>query len=80
MSRKARREFRLLDEGPKRDAAELPEDLREGLDAVPSIELRANPNVHRARFHHGMHRMVYLVAEGQKKIIVKRIRPRAIAY
>jgi mRNA-degrading endonuclease RelE of RelBE toxin-antitoxin system len=78
--RPAARKYRELDEGPKRDAAELLADLEEDPTLVPAIELRANPGTWRVRFHHDRYRMIYRVARAQKRIIVTRIHPRPTAY
>ena len=81
LSKVARRDLRQLDEGPRQAALELLDDLRElGPALIPAIELRHYPDTWRARFHHELYRMLYLVAKGQKRIIVKRIRPRPTAY
>jgi mRNA-degrading endonuclease RelE of RelBE toxin-antitoxin system len=77
----AKKEFRQLDEGPKQAASELILDLEEdGPAHVPAIQLRNQPAVWRARFHHDRYRMIYQVAKAQRRIIVKRIRLRPVAY
>lgn len=80
LSKSAQREFRHLDEGPKRDAAELPEDLREQGPLVPALELTANPDNWRVRFHHDRYRIIYQISRSRKHILVTRIRPRPTAY
>jgi mRNA-degrading endonuclease RelE of RelBE toxin-antitoxin system len=81
LSKSARREFRLLDEGAKQDAMEILQDLaEEGPVVVPAIELKKYPDAWRARFHHERFRIVYLVSRTRKRIVVIRIRPRPIAY
>ena len=58
---------------------DLLQDLAEDPTLVPAIELRANPRIWRARFHQD-YRMIYQIATGAKRIIVKRIRSRPTAY
>jgi mRNA-degrading endonuclease RelE of RelBE toxin-antitoxin system len=81
LSQSAQRELRLLEDGPRQADIDLLEDLRElGPMLITSIQLRAHKDVWRARFHQDRYRMIYQVAKGQKRIIVKRIRIRATAY
>jgi mRNA-degrading endonuclease RelE of RelBE toxin-antitoxin system len=80
LSKLARREFRSLDDGPRQAAAALIADLGEDPEVVPSIELRGKPQIRRARFHNDRYRMIYQIARSGKRVIVKRIRPRATAY
>ena len=80
LDKPAQKEFRNLEEGPKRDVSELMQDLAEDPSLVPAIELRHNPDVWRARFHHDRFRIVYQISRQQKLILVKRIRPRPTAY
>jgi len=81
LSQSAQRELRLLEDGPRQAATDLLEDLRELGPALESaVQLRAHKDVWRARFHHDRYRMIYQVAKGQKRILVKRIRNRANAY
>jgi len=48
----AKREFRHLEDRPRRDAEELIADLREqGPAIVTAIELRGHPDTWRSRFH-----------------------------
>lgn len=76
----AKQDLRKLDEGPKRDAAELIHDLEEDPTSVPAIPLRAHaPGTMRARFH-GTYRMVYQISKAEKRVIVSRIKHRATAY
>lgn len=77
----ADREFRSLDEGPKRDVAELMQDLREDPFSIPdTIQLRSHPpGTMRTRFHHG-YRMVYFISKPERMVYILRIRPRPIAY
>jgi mRNA-degrading endonuclease RelE of RelBE toxin-antitoxin system len=75
----ARRDLRQLEDGPRQAAIDLLKDLAEDPASVPAIELRANPQTWRARFHQD-YRMIYQIAAGAKRIIVKRIRPRPTAY
>lgn len=77
----ADREFRRLEEGPKRDALELLQDLKEDPFSVPdTIQLRRHPaGTMRTRFHHG-YRMVYFISKPEQMVHVLRIRPRPIAY
>ena len=49
----AQREFRQLEDGPQQAAAEPIADLAEDPSLVPSLEMRANPQIRRARFHQG---------------------------
>jgi len=68
LSKSAKKELHLLEDGPKQAAIELMEDLRElGPLVVTAIQLRAHKDVWRARFHHGKYRMIYQVAKGQKR-------------
>jgi len=76
----AQREFRQLDDGPQRSAAELIADLAEDPTLTPAIELRGKPDTWRARFHNDRYRMIYQVSRGRKHILVTRIRPRSTAY
>ncbi len=76
----AKREFRQLEDGPRRDAEELIADLREqGPAIITAIELRGHPDTWRARFHDG-YRMIYRVSRSRKHILVTRIRSRPLAY
>ena len=76
----ARRELRLPDEGPQRDATELMQDLAgEGPFIVPSLQMRGLPDTWRARFHHDRYRMVYQVSRKRRQILVTRIRLRPTA-
>ena len=75
----ARKDLRQLEDGPRQAAIDLLEDLAEDPTLVPAIELRASPQIWRARFH-GDYRMIYQIAKAAKRIIVKRIRPRPTAY
>jgi mRNA-degrading endonuclease RelE of RelBE toxin-antitoxin system len=77
----ARRELRLLEEGPKRDASELLQDLGEDPFSVPAIALRSHPpDTMRARFHHDRYRMIYQISKPERRVVVSRIRPRPTAY
>lgn len=80
LTNSAKKELRRLDEGPKRDAAELIADLIEDPLAVPATELRHYPGLWRARFHHGLYRMIYRISKPEKRVVIRRIRPRATAY
>jgi hypothetical protein len=52
LSKGARREFRLLEDGPKRDATDLMEDLREQGPVVEgALKMRAYPDTWRVRIH-----------------------------
>jgi mRNA-degrading endonuclease RelE of RelBE toxin-antitoxin system len=42
--------------------------------------MRGLPDTWKARFHHDDYRIIYKIARSEKRIIVKRIRPRATAY
>jgi mRNA-degrading endonuclease RelE of RelBE toxin-antitoxin system len=42
--------------------------------------MRGYPDTWKIRFHHDDYRMIYQVSRRQKRIIVKRMRPRPIAY
>jgi hypothetical protein len=55
LTKSAQREFRQLEDGPEQAASDLAEDP----SMVPSIELRANPQIWRARFHQDRYRMIY---------------------
>lgn len=76
----ARRAFRRLDDGPKRDAAELLQDLAEDPTQVAASEMRHYQNTWKARFYHGQYRIVYQLAKSKKRVIVIRIGPRSTAY
>ncbi len=76
----ASKAYKNLEEGPKRDAAELLSDLEEDPTQVRAIELRANPGTWRVRFHHDRYRMIYQISKARKCIFVIRIRPRPTAY
>jgi mRNA-degrading endonuclease RelE of RelBE toxin-antitoxin system len=81
LSKSAQRELRLLEDGPRQAAIDLLEDLRESGPALASaISLRGHKDVWRARFHQERYRMIYRIAKGQKRIVVGRIRIRAVAY
>jgi mRNA-degrading endonuclease RelE of RelBE toxin-antitoxin system len=76
----AKKNLRELEEGPKRDAAELLHDLEEDPFSVPAIQLRSHaPGTMRARFH-GTYRMVYQISKAEKRVIVSRIKHRNTAY
>lgn len=76
----ARRDLRLLDEGPRRAALDLLFELEEqGPELVSSIELRANPSIPRVPFHE-RYRMIYEISKARKQISVTRIRLRSSAY
>ena len=80
LSNSADRQLQNLPGGPKRDAAELLEDLKEDPFSVPAIQLRAHPpGTMRARFH-GNYRMVYQISKAEKRVIVLRIGPRGTVY
>ncbi len=80
LTKSAKRELRELEEGPRREAGELIQDLAVDPTNIPgAIELRANPNHWRIRFHHN-YRILYFIAKAQRRVIVRRIRPRPIAY
>jgi mRNA-degrading endonuclease RelE of RelBE toxin-antitoxin system len=76
----ARRDLGQLEDGPRQAAIELLQDLSEDPMLVPAVELRANPQIWRARFHQDRYRMIYQIAKTAKRVIVKRIRPRPTAY
>jgi len=76
----ARRELRLLDDGPKRDAAALIADLTEDPMQVAAREMRHYQNTWKARFYHDQYRIIYRIARAQRRIVVIRIRPRGTAY
>jgi len=81
LSPAARRQYRQLEDGPKSAAKELLEDLEaEGPAHIQAIELRANPDTWRARFHHERNRMIYQVSPTRRLILVTRIKPRSSAY
>jgi mRNA-degrading endonuclease RelE of RelBE toxin-antitoxin system len=81
----ARRELRQLDMGPRQEAIALILELADegpriaGAIELRAIELRANPDLWRVRFHDG-YRMIYRVVQSRKLISVLRIRPRLTAY
>jgi mRNA-degrading endonuclease RelE of RelBE toxin-antitoxin system len=78
---RAQRELAKLEDGPLQDAIAILDEMREnGPEFIPSIELRANPNLWRARFHHERFRILYQVSRTKKRIVVIRIRPRPTAY
>ena len=77
----AKKEYRLLEEGPKRDAAELMQDLEEDPLNIPgAIPMKGYKNADRARFHHKRYRMVYEVFKPSKTVIVFRMQPRPTVY
>jgi mRNA-degrading endonuclease RelE of RelBE toxin-antitoxin system len=76
----AQRQFRRLEDGPRQAAEELLQDLAEDPALIPAVELDANPNTWRVRFHHDRYRMIYQISRGRKHILVTRMRPRPIAY
>ena len=75
----ARRDLRQLGDGPRQAAIDLLQDLADDPTLVPAIELRASPQIWRARFHQD-YRMIYQVAKSAKRIIVKPIRLRPTVY
>jgi mRNA-degrading endonuclease RelE of RelBE toxin-antitoxin system len=80
LSISAQRELRRLNEGPRRAADELIDDLSEyGPELPGAIELVANPDIWRVRFHDG-YRMVFEVSRKRRAIRIIRVRPRSIAY
>jgi mRNA-degrading endonuclease RelE of RelBE toxin-antitoxin system len=76
----AGRELRRLDEGPKRDALELMEDLAEDPYAVSAHELEGYQNTWSARFCFDQYRMIFQIAKPSKRVLVTRIRSRSTAY
>ena len=78
LTKSAQREFRQLEDGPQQAAAELIADLAEDPSLVPALEMRANPQIWRARFHQDRYRMIYQITK--TRVIVKRIRARRTAY
>jgi mRNA-degrading endonuclease RelE of RelBE toxin-antitoxin system len=76
----AKKQYRLLEEGPKRDAAELIEDLAEDPTRIPgAIPMKGYANAYRARFHHQQYRMVYEIFKGSRTVVISRMRPRPAA-
>jgi len=66
--------------GPGRTRSSSFADLHHDPDDIPGIELRGLPGVFRARFHHGMYRMIFRISRNQRKILIERIRLREAAY
>lgn len=75
----ARRDLRLLGDGPQQDAIALLDELAEDPMLVQPIEMSGKANVWRVCFH-GDYRLIYQIAKAQKRVIVLRIRPRSTAY
>jgi mRNA-degrading endonuclease RelE of RelBE toxin-antitoxin system len=81
LSDTARRDFRRLEPGQKQAAAEILQELEEeGPTHVDAFQMRGMPDTWKVRFHHDRCRMNYQVAKAQRRIIVKRIRLRPVAY
>jgi mRNA-degrading endonuclease RelE of RelBE toxin-antitoxin system len=80
LSKVARRDLRTLDDGPRQAALEIIEELHDGPALFRAFEMRGMPDTWKVRFHHDDYRMIYLVARGRRRIIVKRMRARPIAY
>ncbi len=77
----AKKQYRLRDEGPKRDAAELMHDLEEDPLNIPgAVQRKGYKNAERARFHQKRYRMVYEIFKASKTVIVFRMQPRPTAY
>jgi mRNA-degrading endonuclease RelE of RelBE toxin-antitoxin system len=77
----AKRQYRVLEDGPKRDAAELMQDLQEDPLNIPgAVLVTGYKNAERARFHHKRYRMVYEVFKASKTVIVFRMQPRPVVY
>jgi mRNA-degrading endonuclease RelE of RelBE toxin-antitoxin system len=77
----ARRQLRLLPEGPRQAALDVFDELRElGPALVEAIRMRGYVETWRVRFHHDAYRMVYQVSRTRRHTVVTRMRPRPIAY
>jgi mRNA-degrading endonuclease RelE of RelBE toxin-antitoxin system len=78
---RAKKELRILDDGPRQEALDLLDELREeGPALVAALKMRGYPDTWRVRFYREGYRMVYTVFRSRKHIVVTRIRPRPIAY
>jgi mRNA-degrading endonuclease RelE of RelBE toxin-antitoxin system len=81
LSRRAQLDLRSLGHGPRQAALDVIDELSESGPALfRSFEMRGLPNTWKVRFHHEDYRMIYLAIRASKRILVKRIRPRATAY
>ncbi len=77
----ARKDQRQLEDGPRRSAAFILEELaEEGPELSGAIPMRGYNDTWRVRFHNERFRMVYRVIRSRKVIAVLRIRPRSTAY
>jgi mRNA-degrading endonuclease RelE of RelBE toxin-antitoxin system len=77
----ARKEYRQLEDGPRRSAAFMLAELaEEGPFLTGAIPMRGYDDTWRVRFHNERFRLIYRVYESRQRISVLRIRPRASAY
>ena len=64
----------------RQEAYEAITDIGEDPYLDGSIELDGYPGHRRIHFYRGRYRIVYMVSEKQRRVIVTRIRPRGRAY
>ena len=76
----ALKEFHQLDHRAKAEARNAIADLAEDPYPAGSIPLRGNPGFYRIRCCRDAYRIIYSVSAKQRKVIVRRVRPRASAY
>lgn len=69
-----------LPENVRQEAYEAIADVGEDPYLDGSIELDGYPGHRRIHFYRGRYRIVYMVSEKQRRVIVTRIRPRGTAY
>lgn len=76
----ARREMRLLPDAVAEEAGELIEELTADPFQLAPKPLRGYKSLYSVRFHGDQYRIVFVVSETQRKVFIRRIRPRSTAY
>jgi mRNA-degrading endonuclease RelE of RelBE toxin-antitoxin system len=76
----ASRELDALTDSVRHTAVETIAGLEEDPFPPGSILPRGYTNLYRLKFYREAYRIVYVVSEKQRRVIVRRIRPRATAY
>ncbi len=76
----ALRQFQKLELDVRREAAEIIEELREDPFPFDSGPMGGYSDLYRVKFYGGKYRMVYLVYEQSRKVVIMRIGPRGSVY
>jgi mRNA-degrading endonuclease RelE of RelBE toxin-antitoxin system len=76
----AAREIDALGESVRLEAIDAIIDLREDPFPAGSVPLRGYKNLYRIRFYRGQFRIVYLVADSARRVVIERVRQRGDAY